>query len=356
MSSRGELRQNVVTGRWVVVAPARGDRPVEWPEAERETRPGRSEDCPFCPGNEDDLPAVLQELPAEGEPGWLTRVVPNRYPAFAGGPSGDPLPVEAPKGTAGVEEDAPVRPGRTLPARGLQEVLIESPRHDVDLATMSEDHADAVLRTWQERYRLHARALHVSLFRNEGREAGTSLAHAHAQLVATAFPPPGPERRDRRMRRYHAERGACLLCVLPGAEADGDARTVFQGEHLTAWVPWAADSSLEVWIVPNRHAPSFGSLTAEERREAARLLVSLARAYRDRCGDPDFNILLHSSSGQEDDPALHWFLQVRPRLARAAGFELLTAITINESDPVTDASRIREALEGVSASGGRART
>lgn len=369
MSSGGELRQNVVTGRWVVVAPARGDRPVEWPEAEREARPLLSETCPFCPGNEDELPAILQELAAPDDPGWLTRVVPNRYPAFAGAATENPgepgeagagegVPEEGPGG-AGADDGATVRPGRALPATGAHEVVIETPRHDVDLADMSGTHAEAVVGTWRERYAAHAAGeapRHVSLFRNEGREAGTSLVHAHAQLVATAFQLPAPARRDRRMRAYHAERGACLLCSLPDAEPGAEARTVFRGEHLTAWVPWAPEAPLEVWVAPRRHAPSFDALTDDERGEVARVLVSLARAYRERGGDPDFNLLLHSSARSPDDPALHWFFQIRPRAGRAAGFELLTSVTINSSQPLGDASLIRESLRDPPASHRETRT
>lgn len=353
MIPHGQLRENVVTGRWVVLAPSRGERPVEWPEAEHEARSRRSGSCPFCPGNEEELPAVLWELSAPGEPGWRTRVVPNRYPAFSGVEADGPDTADAP--TAGGDApaagrvDAPLRPGRSLRAVGTQEVLIETPRHDVDLADMSVAQAEAVVRTYRARYRVHVRGerpRHVSLFRNEGRDAGTSLVHAHAQLVATPFPPPGTTLRERRSRAYHAEAGRCLLCALPGVEPDAGARTVFRGEHVTAFVPWAAEVPLEVWIVPRRHEPSFAEMSEEEAAEVARLLVSVGRAYRERGGDPDFNLLLHSSPGEGDaDPALHWFFQLRPRVGRAAGFELLTTITINASEPLGDADLIRTALE-----------
>lgn len=322
---------------------------MEWPEAESETRPPRSESCPFCPGNEEELPAVLWEVSSPDEPGWRIRAVPNRYPAFA-----TPAPEARAERPGGREEGkvdlpGPPRPGRSLPAAGAQEVVIETPRHDMDLADMPVAHAEAVVRSYRTRYRAHAHGdppRRVTLFRNEGRNAGTSLAHAHAQVVATPFTPPGTGRRERRMRAYHDETGHCLLCDLPGSEPDAEARTVFRGEHMTAFVPWAAESPLEIWIVPRRHAPSFGDLSGEEAAEVARLLVSVGRGYRDRGGNPDFNLLLHSSPGEGDaDPALHWFLQLRPRIGRAAGFELLTRITINASEPLGDADLIRDALE-----------
>lgn len=346
MAPQGELRENVVTGGWVVVAPARGDRPVEWSDTEAETRPAASETCPFCPGNEAELPGVLWELPDDDRDGWRTRAVPNRYPAFSGASA------EGRDRTVELAGEAPVTPGRAVPAVGAQEVLIETPRHDVDLADMPAAHAEAVLRTYQARYELHARRdrpFHVALFRNEGREAGTSLVHAHAQLVATAARPPAAARREERLRAYHGEEDGCLLCALPDVEPEGGERTVHDGAHVRAFVPWAAGAPLEVWLVPRRHASSFADATAGERQEMAALLVSLARAYRGRAGDPDFNLLLHSSSDGGGDPALHWFVQLRPRVGRAAGFELLTEITINPSDPLSDAELIRDALGDVPA-------
>ena len=80
MGGSNELRQNVLTGHWIAVAPNRGQRPYEGYSGNGNG--GRSDPCPFCPGSESELASVLLELKADTAPGWRLRVVPNRYPAF----------------------------------------------------------------------------------------------------------------------------------------------------------------------------------------------------------------------------------------------------------------------------------
>src|SRR4029453_9373826 len=80
-----ELRRDPVSGRWVVIAPARAHRPgVAKPEAQE------SEDdvagCPFCAGRESATPPETFSIGPPGRPadapGWWVRVVPNKFPAF----------------------------------------------------------------------------------------------------------------------------------------------------------------------------------------------------------------------------------------------------------------------------------
>ena len=77
-----ELRQNMATREWVIIASERAKRPEEFVQpakARIEDRPAWAERCPFCPGNE-ELDLERLRLPAEGD--WTVRVVRNRYPAL----------------------------------------------------------------------------------------------------------------------------------------------------------------------------------------------------------------------------------------------------------------------------------
>src|SRR5690242_6048049 len=81
-----ELRKDPISGRWVIISSARAQRP-EAPEPRREdqTLEARAR-CPFCYGRADQTPPEIFTLRNNGEPpnsiGWLTRVVPNKFPAF----------------------------------------------------------------------------------------------------------------------------------------------------------------------------------------------------------------------------------------------------------------------------------
>ena len=68
----------------------------------------------------------------------------------------------------------------------------------------------------------------------------------------------------------------------------------------------------------------------------------LLRMLRDRAGNPAYNLMIHSPRrSRSGSQAFHWFLQIRPRSAQSAGFELASGISINVSSPERDARVLR---------------
>lgn len=340
-----ELRHNPVTGRWIAVAPSRSARPMD--EGGRGERfgsvPSRDPQCPFCPGNEAELPEVLWELDADREPGWRCRAVPNRYPAFEtashDGSSGRATEVR------GGEESGRSVLGRRRPARGVQEVLIESPRHDRPPSRMSDEELLDVARLYRSRLRAVERrrpAFAPVVFHNEGREAGASLIHPHGQLIATELD--GPERRgrERRSERYRDETGRCLLCDLPEREPDAEARLIEEDAFHRAYVPWAPEQAYETWILPRCHRASFSDVVDEELTSWSALLGRTLRRLHALLGPHPYQYILHTAAGaRRDDPALHWFARLRPITGRRAGFEVASGIAINPASPEEVAERLR---------------
>lgn len=231
------------------------------------------------------------------------------------------------------------------PATGRQEVLIETPRHDLDPATMSVEELEFAVEGYHSRFRalsMEDPEAHVILFRNRGAEAGNSLIHAHAQLYAVQGPVPDIDRRFERARRFHAAKGECLICALDALEPEVDARIVAENESFVARVPWAPVTTLEVWILPKLHHASFASAGRTERARLAAILGEVFRSYSQRGGDPSYNAIWHGGRMRDAEaPHLHWFVQLRPRLARPAGFELTAGVDICPSDPVADAALLR---------------
>ncbi len=77
-----ELRQNIASKEWVILATERARRPEEFVQPQRpltEDRPEWEADCPFCPGNE-ELDLEIMRIPEHGP--WQLRVVRNKYPAL----------------------------------------------------------------------------------------------------------------------------------------------------------------------------------------------------------------------------------------------------------------------------------
>lgn len=77
-----------------------------------------------------------------------------------------------------------------MPGYGRHEVIIESPLHNQQIATMSSEAVDVVVETYHRRYidlvREHQNAM-VLIFRNHGPRAGTSLAHPHSQVEGCSW-------------------------------------------------------------------------------------------------------------------------------------------------------------------------
>ncbi|MGD2069157.1 MAG: galactose-1-phosphate uridylyltransferase, partial [Gemmatimonadota bacterium] len=332
--------------------PPRSERPHDaGAGAEAAQGPSHDPSCPFCPGNEDQLAAILSETPGD-DGGWATRVVPNRYPAFTNDPTRGEW-VDAYMAAAGsgvgkclrLGSDVPVVLADPLPAVGYQEVIIDTPRHDRDLTDMEPDELGRVLSTYHARYvsvSESAPACRVFLFRNRGREAGTSLVHPHAQLIATAVVPPEIRVREIRALGYYGDHGRCLVCALPDIEPAWSERTVARSVRFTAFVPWAAETPFEVWIVPRKHQAEFGQATREDLHDLAGILSEVLGKLRDRAGDPPLNLIVHSPRrSRSGSKAFHWTIQLRPRASQLAGFELASGILINASSPVQDARTLR---------------
>jgi UDPglucose--hexose-1-phosphate uridylyltransferase len=333
-SPRREFRQDLITRQWVVVAPARTDRPNDFAESPPSEAAASSpvDGCPFCPGHEDDIPRIVWELngrdrdPAD----WHTRVLPNKYPALT-------------PDRAGRADAAGLY--RTRPGVGRQEVVVDSPRHGASLAAMPESQIEAILETYQSRYRaLREEDLFPFIFRNHGADAGASLAHPHSQIIATDFAPPHVEQEERRARAHATETGRCGYCEMIGRElADGD-RIVCATDSFIAFVPYAAQVPYEMWILPREHAPEFGRMDAPMRADLAGTLRTVLSALFTQCGDPDYNLFVRTGLNHPCDAEhVHWSLRIRPRLSLDAGFELGTGLKVNPSLPERDAEHLRAA-------------
>jgi UDPglucose--hexose-1-phosphate uridylyltransferase len=346
MEAPGELRQSLLTGRWAVLASARLGRPSDG------EGPGKVGVCPFCPGNEAELLGVLWETPGPAPAGWATRAVANRFPAFTdpSGSAGNNGPGHS-NGDRGFDTELPfcsepvVGASAALPALGYQEVIVESPHHDRDLSDMDHDELRGVVDTYHERYRAlseAAPARAIFLFRNHGREAGASLRHPHAQVVATRTVPPRTRIRQLRMAAYHSDSGRCLVCALPRLEGDWDTRVVARNSRFTAVVPWAPEARFETWIFPRVHQSDFGAADDADREALTGVLREVLCLLREPGGDPPYNLMVHSSGRPGvPSPALHWCIQIRPRAAQPAGFELASGVSMSAASPARDAALLR---------------
>ncbi len=327
--SNNQLRQDAVTNEWVVFAPGRTQRPhdVEGGISQRRKLPAYDLACPFCPGNERMLDEIVLELPNR-TPGksWGARVVSNRYPAF----------VESADSSRRLQKFYP-----SMGAYGKHEVVIETPEHNHDLRHMSLSQIATVI----EAYRLRFSSLMgkqgiamVSLFRNHGHAAGTSLIHPHAQIIATPVVPRYIRDREERAQRYFDDTGSCIYCDLLDSELRDGRRVIAQTMHFGAFIPFAAATPYETWIIPRTHNADFGKSSPEQGEDLAGLLRDILSRMARQLDDPDYNLVGHSGSRHcAGQPHLHWYVRITPRLLTRAGFEIGSGMAINPSFPEDNA-------------------
>jgi len=326
-----EFRQNKATKEWVVISPGRGKRPSDFVKdaVKREPLPLFKADCPFCPGNEKQTPEPVYVLPKVGD--WKIRAVPNKFAALQ--------PDLATTRT---------NVGSFLSAKGfgVAEVVIETPEHNKTIASMELNQVAAVLMAYRERQREISRNEKINLvtiFRNHGPRAGTSLEHPHSQIIATPIVPPHVRYPIEQAVLHYDKYGTCVYCDTIDEERRQKERLILETDNFLAFCPWAARSPFECRIYPRRHMASYISINGEEIDELAGVLRSLLLKISNCLDNPDYNYVLRSSPiGDEDTRYLHWYIVVIPKITTPAGFEIGSGIYINTVAPEDSARFLRE--------------
>ncbi len=338
------MRIDQLTGLRTILAAARADRPLEFSLAAR--RGERSRPCPFCEGNEESTPPeIWADRPGGGEPGtagWRVRSVPNLYPALSDAERADD------GGTAAMKPADPLRASArgsepdlfsSVPARGSNEVIIHTPRHLTSLADLDSEQLGLAVAGWRERMRAHESASCVQLFVNEGGGAGASLEHTHAQLYALDFVPIAIARERERFAAYNQRTmGGELLAEIASEEVRRGERLVAIDDEAMVICPWASRSPFELRVLPRRAAASF-----ERDEGAVAALGAGLRALRARFGK-GLELNLWVRTAPRGTELFHWHIDIAPRLAVKAGFELATGVDTNIYAPERAAAELREAL------------
>lgn len=325
-----ELRLNRITGDWVIIAKERAKRPDEFSheQAVKEQLPHFVAHCPFCPGNEEKTPAECFRLEEKGV--WLIRSVPNKYSVLA--PQGNII-----RQGHGVQ--------KFMDGFGLHEVIIETPKHDKSIALLPEEQVVRIMLTYQDRFHHFYRSSgieYVTLFKNHGKEAGTSLEHPHSQIVGLPVMPGQVRDRVQDALQSYDEFGECLYCWTLQEELEDSQRIVQENESFVAFIPYAALSPFHLWIFPKKHNASFGHLTDSELLDLAVILQDVLWKLHQGLQAPDFNFVIRSLSPEEGSVKyFHWYLAIVPRLTKMAGFELGTGMYINSALPEESAAYLR---------------
>jgi UDPglucose--hexose-1-phosphate uridylyltransferase len=328
-----ELRKDPVTGRWVIISTERRKRPTDFRVEPVRTSPD-SAACPFCEGHEHmttrELLAHRDSTPPNG-PGWKLRVVPNQFPVLR-------------------VEGSLDRQGEGLFDKmngiGAHEVIIETPRHDVTLATMSDGAIEDVLSAFRERVqdlKRDQRFRYIIVFKNHGAAAGASLEHSHSQMIALPIVPREVRDEVDGARAHYQAKERCVFCDIVRQEMGDTRRLIAENADMVATAPYAPRFPFETWILPRRHQSHFEDAPRHEYASLARLLGDILRRMNKALCDPPYNLLIHSAPFAE--PATeyyHWHVEIIPKLTKVAGFEWATGFYLNPTSPEEAAAVLRE--------------
>lgn len=315
---RPHRRWNPLTREWLLVSPHRAQRPwLGQVEEVSDERPSYDPSCTLCPGN--------KRVSGEMNTAYTdTFVFSNDFPALLPG-----------KTTVERGQHALLR---SRDVSGECRVICFSPRHDLSLAQMRAEEIVRVIRTWQEESsELGSRNRWVQVFENKGAVMGCSNPHPHGQIWAGDFIPEEPAKEDVSQRDYFKEHGRPLLLDYTKEELRDGSRTVVEGTHWVAVVPYWALWPYETLLLPKSdHVARLTSLPESHLADLAETMRRLLVRYDNlfNCSFP-YSMGWHGAQflpAADENPEEYWQLHAHfyPPLLRSAsvkkflvGYEML---------------------------------
>ena len=325
-----ELRKDPITNSWVIIAEDRALRPSRFQSTTKTVNaPGQS---PFAPGNESMTPPEIMRVSAEDDPNqWLIRVIPNKYPALS-------IEGSTEKRSTGVYEH--------MDGLGAHEVIIEAPNPSFQLHRISQPHFVSVLRTYRDRMADLANDSRFAtsiLFRNSGAQAGATVAHGHAQLIALPMIPPQIDARLNAARAYFERTGRSLFDDIIQEEERTKTRIVCQNEDFLCLAPYASRSPYELMIIPRVQTARYEDCTEESLASLGAILSDALQRLEGFLGEFNYNLMFQTAPRAAADALWYrWHLQILPRLTHVAGFEWATNFFINPTSPESAAESLRK--------------
>ncbi len=322
MIHNSELRQDIVSGDWIVIAPKRAQRPEQFfPKKKRVATAVRG--CPFedpqASGHGD--PFLLYSLRDE----WAIQVVKNKFPAFSHVENGT-CALHSMKG-----------PYATVEGVGHHDLIITRD-HRINFPQLDTSRVNLLFRAFQERYRMLASdscSAYISLFQNWGPGAGASIYHPHFQIITLPIIPPDVQHSLEGSSAYFARNKKCVHCVMLEWEHLDARRIIFENDDAIVFAPFVSREPFELRVFPKAHSPYFEDASPELLAGVARALQEALLRITKCLRDPDYNFFIHTSPVHHKSSYhhYHWHIEVQPKISISAGFELGTGIEITAVDP-----------------------
>ncbi len=321
MNGNSELRQDLVSGDWILIAPGRGKRPhylsLKKGKRERASLKG----CPF--ENQERLDQNEPSLVYGKNHDWEIQVVENKYPALKHG--------------AVCASEFKEGPYLTVPGIGEQDILVTRD-HDKNFAHLPPKTAELVFEALQRRYLTFSEdpcLQYVLIFHNWGPSAGASVYHPHYQIMALPIIPPDISHSLAGSLRFFKKHRTCVHCTMIKWEKKKKKRIVYENKEAVVIAPFVSRSPYELRVYPKRHLPFFRETPASVFKGVIQALQKSLLSIEKNLKDADYNFFIHTSplKNKHHSRHYHWHIEVLPKISIPAGFELGTGIEINVVDP-----------------------
>jgi UDPglucose--hexose-1-phosphate uridylyltransferase len=230
----GELRLDVQTNEWVVIAAHRQDRVFLPPKELNPLAASR-------PGN-------LTEIP---ESDYEVVVFDNRSPSL-----------RQPKGEIKIPNNLDFGTP-TFPAAGKCEVVCFTSNYESSFKDLTDRQIRTVLEAWRDRTEELSKESYIEYiapFENRGEEVGVTLSHPHGQIYAYPYLPPRTERMLQVAKSHKERTGHILQEDLVAREIKDRSRIVAENTEWIAFVPFAARYPFEIHVLPKRSVPDLVTL------------------------------------------------------------------------------------------------
>jgi UDPglucose--hexose-1-phosphate uridylyltransferase len=327
-----QLRQNIVTNEWVIIAPERSKRPSDFIHEEAIKETSEAND-PFALSSDH-----YKHTRIKGYETDHIYVIRNKYPVF-------------------IEDDAKESPRTFRLEDGFYGARPSTGGHDVivikdakkTLYTFSRQEWYELFSVAKKRF-LHWKkseaAEHAMLIYNHGANAGASLTHPHAQIFVANIIPNQIVREMAGAEQYFINNGKNVFADLIFHEKKEGERVIAENDEFIAFTCYAARFPFETWVLPKEQCAHF----EDERETYIHSLGQIMEDVMTRFGrvlkNPALNFYLHDlpSSVSESD-YFRWHIEITPRLGTYGGYELGSGVVVNTMSPEKAADYLRKSRQ-----------
>lgn len=313
-----KLRQNIVTGKWVVIAPERAKRPEDFIMA---TAPKRNlgNGCPFCLTNPNgEYGKSIKDAETDN-----IYVIPNKYPAFN---STDEEIIN--------ESDDLYFSTKSV---GGHEVIIIKD-HQKEVYEGGWELLTELFGVYQSRYLYWQKDPTIEYampIHNLGPEAAASIEHPHSQFFASSIIPNLVEDELIGSKKFFEDQKKCVFCAMIEEEKKSQIRIVAENEDFIAFTFFASRFPFEIWILPKKHSSAFETISRGEVENMAKVVHECHAKLNASLKFPPLNWWIHTGPTKKDHVGeyYHWHMEIAPRVSKFGGYEMGSGIVIDVVSP-----------------------